>query len=359
MTIPNDINLLEAAEKGDLKQVKKCFKSFFRKKTVNINIIDNNNNSPLILAAKNGHTEIVKILIEHKANVNTQNISHTTPLMSAVTFGDYETTKILLEHSAQTELTDYQNNTALHIAAAHNRTDILRLLLEHHANINAIGEHNYTPLIKAIECNRIENVEILAKNGADLEHKTSGNQNALHLAIIKDKPQIVKILIENNANIEVLDADNLSPLVLSVKYNCVEITKYLIKNGALVFCLPEELDMLIRHAKECFYLPMQEVLEKAQKHPEAYMKVGRKHLRKKLNRMSPAQLLSLPKTEPNLIKLILFAKELETLTSQLTYDQQRSLYKKICPVLTPEDDVSFRNIILKTRQHQKQRDKSI
>ena len=59
--------LLQAAEKGDIKEVKKLLK-----KGADVNSIDANlpDGTPILYACENNDTKIVKLLLNHGANVN-------------------------------------------------------------------------------------------------------------------------------------------------------------------------------------------------------------------------------------------------------------------------------------------------
>ncbi|WP_353273965.1 ankyrin repeat domain-containing protein [Wolbachia endosymbiont (group A) of Ennomos erosarius] len=88
----------------------------------------------LYLAAKRGHTKIVKILIEKGANVNVIGKGGLTPLYWAVQEG---------------------------------RTEIVKILIAKGAKVDAAGKDGFTPLHWAVQKGRAEMVKILIENGAD------------------------------------------------------------------------------------------------------------------------------------------------------------------------------------------------
>ena len=56
--------------------------------------------TPLLAAAKGGHTRCIEVLLEYGADVNQPNEEGWTPLMAAVRFANRDTTRLLLKHNA-------------------------------------------------------------------------------------------------------------------------------------------------------------------------------------------------------------------------------------------------------------------
>jgi ankyrin repeat protein len=112
-------NLFTAVHDGDLHAVKQLLATM---EYQNINSIDWHQQTPLFIAARYGHTEIVKLLIEHNANIDmyaripelTQNKStlesywqHQTPIFIAALNGHVAIVELLL--AAGANIYDYMN----------------------------------------------------------------------------------------------------------------------------------------------------------------------------------------------------------------------------------------------------------
>ncbi|MEI6153477.1 MAG: ankyrin repeat domain-containing protein, partial [Deltaproteobacteria bacterium] len=78
---------------------------------------DNNGDAPLILASRNGHIDIVKLLAEYKADLNVQDKFGNTPLMNACMRMHTGIASFLIERGADLTITNKENKTALDIAA--------------------------------------------------------------------------------------------------------------------------------------------------------------------------------------------------------------------------------------------------
>lgn len=71
-----------------------------------------NGNQALHLAAQNGHTEIVKILISNNANVNGQNKGGQTALHMATTYGFREIAQMLVDAGADMNVCNHEGHPA-------------------------------------------------------------------------------------------------------------------------------------------------------------------------------------------------------------------------------------------------------
>ena len=72
--------------------------------------------TPLAYAATNGHTRIVKYLLDHAAYIDAAAPNGTTALMMAAYFGHDATVKLLLEEGADPGLKNAMGFTALDLA---------------------------------------------------------------------------------------------------------------------------------------------------------------------------------------------------------------------------------------------------
>ncbi len=95
-----------------------------------VNAINKDGNTPLHLAANEGHLYIAQYLIsKYNANVNTINDEGDTPLNLAVHWGHFTLAKYLLEHRADMNITNKDEKNALSIALDNNYKDIYQYLI--------------------------------------------------------------------------------------------------------------------------------------------------------------------------------------------------------------------------------------
>ena len=72
--------------------------------------------TPLLIAATNGHIDVVRVLLIHGANPNIQNVDGVTPLHNSIFEGHVETVKLLLEYGANPAVYDRLGNTPIDLA---------------------------------------------------------------------------------------------------------------------------------------------------------------------------------------------------------------------------------------------------
>ena len=131
--------------------------NFLLNKGANVNLQDRNGQSALHFAS----SDICYWLIQHLADVNMCDNHNCTPLMLASRNRDVEKVAMLIENGAKVDLQDEDGNTALHHAVL-NSTEICHALLTAEAS-NLCNSQGWTPLLLASK-NCIESVvEILLK----------------------------------------------------------------------------------------------------------------------------------------------------------------------------------------------------
>ncbi|XP_020283086.1 ankyrin-1-like [Pseudomyrmex gracilis] len=120
-------------------------------------------------AIENRHTEIIKLLLTNGCKVNSDiDKSYNTPLHFAVINGDIEIVKMLLDRRANVYATTRYGTTSLHYALEHKKVEIVELLLNHGANVNARDNAGITPLYLAVHHGYVDNVKMLLDRGANI-----------------------------------------------------------------------------------------------------------------------------------------------------------------------------------------------
>lgn len=92
--------------------------------------------TPLWIASDNGHLEIMKCLMDHKADVNALDKRKvSTPLIAAVSSNKLEAVQLLLERGADMYKTDQSKNVPLDLARQYVRLEIIKCLKDHQENL--------------------------------------------------------------------------------------------------------------------------------------------------------------------------------------------------------------------------------
>ncbi|XP_046806124.1 uncharacterized protein LOC111675784 [Lucilia cuprina] len=215
---------------------------------IDLEIEDYNGQTALNIASRNGHLDVVKLLLNFsqpcndgtgrmkRVDVNHADRDGWTPLRSASWGGHTEVVKLLIAHPAcKIDLADKEGRTALRAAAWSGHEDILKILIEHGADVNSVDRQGRTSLIAASYMGHYDIVEILLENGANVNHLDLDGRSALCVAALcgsSGYSKVISTLLEHGANTDQLDNDGMSPLLVSSFEGNAEVCELLLENGA-------------------------------------------------------------------------------------------------------------------------------
>ncbi|XP_062537482.1 uncharacterized protein LOC134205855 [Armigeres subalbatus] len=191
------------------------------------------NGTPAIcVAAKNGHIEIVELLLLKGAKISAQDIHSRTPLHFAAQGGHSEIVLLLIDKGADIELSDYFGETAMHYAATNGRVDVLRTLIARKATVDVQNEDGSTPLLCAAEEDHTEAVFLLIDNGADIELSDEFGKTPMHCAASNGRVDVLRTLIARNATVDVQNEEGSTPLHCAADHDHNEAVVLLLDKGA-------------------------------------------------------------------------------------------------------------------------------
>jgi uncharacterized protein len=123
--------------------------------------------TPLILAVLTGHADVVEVLIAHGADVMARNERGLTPLHAAAYSGSTEMAALLLDHGAELEdRANVSGATPLMVAAEENHVAVAELLIARGADLSTPDRDGFTPLTQAWAKKRSRMVRLLKRHGA-------------------------------------------------------------------------------------------------------------------------------------------------------------------------------------------------
>jgi ankyrin repeat protein len=172
---------------------------------------DTQGETALYLAAEYGHDEVVAALLAAHAAVDGRAKGSFTPLDAAAGNGHVPVVKRLIAAGADVNARQLLGYTPLHSAADEGRADVARLLIEHGAIVDLPTDDGATALHGAAIHSHDGVVRVLTANGADVNRK-SKTTTALILALTSSEPDTVRTLIEAGANVNQQDPRGHSPL---------------------------------------------------------------------------------------------------------------------------------------------------
>jgi len=129
----------------------------------NVEAVDEDGLTALMLAARNGHTDTVNALAgTYNANVEAVDQNGWTALMLAAYYGHTDTVNALAgTHNANVETANERGGTALIIAAQNGHADTVNVLGTYNANVEAVDEDGWTALMLATYYGHTDTVNAL------------------------------------------------------------------------------------------------------------------------------------------------------------------------------------------------------
>ena len=230
----------------------------------NINAVDIEGWSALSYAVNNGDIEIAKLLLENKAKIkgelliaikspivesrinmmkllidNKANINYTdengfNPLNIAIETGNMELTKFLITNGANVDSLMRDGVSLIGYAIAQNNMDLLQILIENGANVNNTNGDSWTdtPLKTASRLGLDNVVRILLSRNVDINAVDMNGNTALHTAALNSQLSVVKLLLEKNPNLDIQNKVGNTALHLAVISGNIDIVGELVLKGA-------------------------------------------------------------------------------------------------------------------------------
>ncbi|KAM6521558.1 hypothetical protein FSOLCH5_006312 [Fusarium solani] len=280
-------------------------------KAIDVDIRDCRGKTPISLAARNGHTAIVKMLLDHGANPNLKDFDRATPLWHAAKEGHTTTMALLTKDGVDVNVASTVDRIDLHtplsLAVTNGLSEMASLLLaqpdiQPRVRIKPSNTGKYTPctplglavrggLSNAVEMllskpeiaaaartgedgemllhsavwhGHEETVRLLLNNGADINTQCDSGKTPLHLAVDGRNGahvSIVRLLLSQVGVLpDLMDKDGDTPASLATSRGQIQILRFLLAKGVATEAKTKDGLTLLGVAAEQGYLPIVQLL---------------------------------------------------------------------------------------------------
>lgn len=225
----------EAARKGDLKKVAELIEN--KPDLVNARITSTEEGmeykkTPLHLAVEFGHNDIVKLLLDKKADVNAKTAFGFTPLHFAAMKGRKEVADMLISKKCKLDIKNTFGITPIFMAASLGHVDVLELLLSKGIAVDTKGKNGMTLMHAAALGGSVTAALKLIEKGVDVNAQNIFGKSALHFAAAEGHKGVVELLAAKNANINIKSLDGKTPLNMAEENEQNTVIEFLKTRGA-------------------------------------------------------------------------------------------------------------------------------
>ena len=182
-------HMLKAAESNDPARV-----MLFIKAGMAVDARDENEWTPLMVAAFHGNEVVARVLIGHGANMHARDRGGYTPLHWAALNGFESVVRLLISKGFERNSRSNFGWTALMQAATKGHAAVVRALLDAGDDPNMANNDGWTALHKAVPNQHVKTVEMLLEAGASVLARHKYGSTPLSLAQKDRNQEIIKML---------------------------------------------------------------------------------------------------------------------------------------------------------------------
>ncbi len=196
--------------------------------------VDHYGGTPLYHAVERNRINLARLLLERGANPATARTgTYLSPLLIAVRSKHWEMVKLLLDFKAPTDVSDPDGNMSLLVWAIQMRNhELARLLVEHGAAITAprtmppsaanrgrVDFQSYNmkqvPLLMAVRIRDADMLALLLRSNAPVDAVDENGDTALHWAVRMRDTNMVSLLLNAKARLDITNYGGADPLFVA------------------------------------------------------------------------------------------------------------------------------------------------
>ena len=164
---------------------------------VMVNAKNKYGNTPLSLPVRQGHCEMIKRLLDSKADINARSQMYGSALQEASAEGHEQVVELLLDRGADVNVQGGMYGNALRAASKEGHELVVKMLLDTGVNVNAQSNHSSNALYAASAQGNGQVVEMLLHAGADIHAQCGRYSTAIYAVAYRGRAEVLDLLITN------------------------------------------------------------------------------------------------------------------------------------------------------------------
>ncbi|MBP2311106.1 ankyrin repeat domain-containing protein [Azospirillum soli] len=153
-----------------------------------------NGKTLLMLAAEQGLTDAVRVLLDRRARTELKTSDGATAVMYAAWGGHEGVIQALASAGAELDATNDDGKTALMAASARGHANVVRALIDHGVAVDRVAGHGWSALMYAANNGHDRVARLLVERGANPFRMDTAGNSALTLGALQGHVQVVEAL---------------------------------------------------------------------------------------------------------------------------------------------------------------------
>jgi len=170
--------------------------------------------SPLVIASKNRHSRICKLLLDSCADTEDNNAG-ATPMYVSATEGDLKGVQMLIDMGADIDSKGPEGKTVVFWATEQKNYDVLRYFLDNGANPNLCDVHQTAPIHIAVHNRDPKAAKMLLDAGCSLEARDRSLMTPLHNAFDLKDWELMQLFVHRGADVNAQSSMGWTPVTIA------------------------------------------------------------------------------------------------------------------------------------------------
>jgi ankyrin repeat protein len=206
----------------------------------NFTVKNSNDDTAIHVASRAGHFRVVWMIFHERGSdiLELEGNNKQTPLLAAAANGKTDIFHFLLDKGAYDGALDEDDNAAIHLASKFGHSQVVEIIFKARGTkcLELRGDYERTPLLAAAANGKVEVVKFLLDKGADIWAQDRGTYDAIHRASQFGHLAVIEKLYEAAGTkiLEVRGKYQQTPLLTAAVNGKIEIVQFLLDKGASI-----------------------------------------------------------------------------------------------------------------------------